>query len=293
MTRLALLADIHGNLPALQAVLRDLAQFQIHQVVVAGDSVNWGPFSREVLELISARQWAVVRGNNEYYALDYVTPRMPAGWADFTMPPWLRQQLGDAWLRLIACQPDTLPLRFIDAQPLRVFHGIPDNPWVAIFPDSPASEIETWLRDIPESTIVCAHSHIPMERHVSRWQIFNPGSVGVPVDGDRRASYMILQGDHQGWQLVEHRRVAYDYDSLFAEFERRDFVKDCGITAALVIEEFRSARLQLHPYLNWKKAHHLDQPDDMDLLQAFLSLEDTREYQPPAYRDLSAELYRD
>ena len=51
MTRLAVLADIHGNLPALKAVIDDMAQFEVDHVVVAGDSVNWGPFSCEVLEL--------------------------------------------------------------------------------------------------------------------------------------------------------------------------------------------------------------------------------------------------
>ena len=61
MTRLAVLADIHGNLTALQAVMDDMAQFDVDQVVVAGDSINWGPFSREVLEIITARNWAIVR----------------------------------------------------------------------------------------------------------------------------------------------------------------------------------------------------------------------------------------
>ena len=71
MTRLAVLADIHGNLPALQAVIADMAQFAVDQVVVAGDSVNWGPFSRQVMELIWAHRWPVIRGNNELYLLDY------------------------------------------------------------------------------------------------------------------------------------------------------------------------------------------------------------------------------
>ena len=77
MTRIAVLADIHGNLPALNAVIDDMARFAVDHVVVAGDSVNWGPFSREVLEIIAARKWAVIRGNNAYYALDYATGRAP------------------------------------------------------------------------------------------------------------------------------------------------------------------------------------------------------------------------
>ena len=94
MTRLAVLADIHGNLPALQAVIDDMAQYAVDHVVVAGDSVNWGPFSRQVLEIISERRWAVIRGNNAYYALDFGTCRAPEHWKSFTLPIFLREQLG-------------------------------------------------------------------------------------------------------------------------------------------------------------------------------------------------------
>ena len=61
MTRLAVLADLHGNLPALEAVLQDLSQFRVDRVIVAGDVVNWGPFSAQVLERVTREGWAVVR----------------------------------------------------------------------------------------------------------------------------------------------------------------------------------------------------------------------------------------
>ena len=164
MTRLAVLADVHGNLPALQAVIADMEQFKVDQVVVAGDSINWGPFSREALEIITAFKWALIRGNNEYYALDHGACRAPAHWSAFTLPPILREQLGDHWLNIVACLPDTLSLRFPDAPPIRVIHGIPGNPWVAIFPQSTADEVRNWLEDIEEDTVISAHSHIPMEK---------------------------------------------------------------------------------------------------------------------------------
>ncbi|MDE2952041.1 MAG: metallophosphoesterase family protein [Chloroflexota bacterium] len=287
MTRLAALADIHGNLPALHAVIDDMRQFNVDQVVVAGDSVNWGPFSRQVLELIFRRRWALIRGNNAFYALDYNTTRAPDHWARFSLPPILREQLGGDWLNAISCLPDSLSLRFMDAPPLRVFHGLPDNPWQAIFPNSAKDKVADWLRGIREGTVICAHSHIPMERQVGRWQIFNPGSVGVPLDGKFSASYMILDGHAKGWELAAHRRVPFDYDPLYREFERQNFVERGGVTARLVIEEFRSARLQVHPFVLWKLKHFADRPDDFELLRAFLDLDDVGEYMPPAYRNLN------
>ncbi len=293
MVRLAVLADIHGNLPALEAVLADMQRYAVDQVVVAGDSVNWGPFSREVLEFVTRRNWAAVRGNNAFYALDYGTPRAPAHWSAFTLPPILREELGESGLRSLACQPDSLSLRFPDAPPLRVVHGVPGNPWQAIYPQSTASEVAGWLETVDENTVICAHSHIAMERHVGRWHIFNPGSVGLPLDGDRSASYMIMEGDAGSWQLLQHRRIDYDQEPVFEAFARKDFAQRGGITAELTIEEHRTARLQVYPYIKWKKARHPNAPDSEALLDEFLRLPDTRPYMPPAYHDLTKELYRE
>ena len=146
MTRLAVLADIHGNLPALQAVIKDMAQFAVDQVVVAGDSVNWGPFSREVMEVVSAGGWAAICGNNELYALDFETPRMPPHWSSFTLPPILREQLGADWLNAIACLPDELCLRFLDAPALRVFHGVPGDPFQRSYPAQATAKSGPGLR---------------------------------------------------------------------------------------------------------------------------------------------------
>ena len=293
MTRLAVLADIHGNLPALEAVIDDMAQFEVDQVAVAGDSVNVGPFSRETLEVLQAREWAVIRGNNAFYALDYGTPRQPAHWKSFTLPPFLREQLGAKWLAALASMPDALSLRFLDAAPVRVFHGLPGNPWTAITPLSREDEVETWLADTAEDTVICAHSHIPLERHIGRWHIFNPGSVGIPLDGERSASYMILEGDHDGWRLIAHRRVAFACQPVFAAFDQQRFVERCGITARLFVQEFETARMRLFPYLQWKQAVHPQQPDSIELLEEFSSLDDLRDFMPPEYRDLKPELYRD
>ncbi len=293
MTRLAVLADIHGNLPALEAVIDDMAQFNVDHVVLAGDSINWGPFSREVIEIIAARGWKAIRGNNELYVLDYCTERAPAHWSTFTMPPYLHAQLGDRWVNTIATMPDTLQLRFRDAPPLRLFHGIPDDPWTAIYPSDSGARIRRWLDGVAEHTVIAAHSHVAMERHVADWQIFNPGSVGVPLDGEHSASYMILESDQRGWELIAHRRVDFDPARLIDEFERQDFVARCGVTGCLVIEEFRAARLYLAPFIIWKGKHYPEQEDSFALLREFLALDDIDDYLPAPYRGLTPELYRD
>ena len=105
MTRLAVLADIHSNLPALEAVLDDLSHFTVDKIIVAGDVVNWGAFSSQVMERLAALDCAIIRGNNELYLTEWQTPRMPESWKIFTLPPYTIAQLGDRWMNVISAWP--------------------------------------------------------------------------------------------------------------------------------------------------------------------------------------------
>lgn len=126
MTKLAILSDIHGNLPALEAVMSDLKNFEVDQIIVAGDVINFGPFSRRTAEIVIENGWPVIRGNNEYFLLDYKTPRAPDEWNDpgrFAPTVWLDKQFDQELKNVIATWPDTLNFRFRDAPPIQVFHG--------------------------------------------------------------------------------------------------------------------------------------------------------------------------
>lgn len=284
MTRVAVLADIHGNLPALEAVDRDLDQFSVDQVVVAGDVINWGPHSRQVLELVAQRGWPVIRGNHEFYLLDYGTPRAPAEWQDssqYPLLPWLRNQLAGPWHTLIAAWPDSITLRFPDAPPVRVVHGSPRSPWEAIYPHSSGEAAEEALR-IDESILVAAHTHLPMDRRIGGARIMNPGSVGVPLDRMFSASYLIMDGTSAGWTAT-FRRVPFDYGPLYRAFERQHFVEECGVVGELVVAEFRTARPQIHPFMMWRKRHHPNAPLSTGLLSEFYKV-DSDDYNAPAYR---------
>lgn len=293
MTVLAVLSDIHGNLPALQAVMADMQRYTIDHVVIAGDHTGGGPFPRQVMETIFAHNWATVRGNNEFYLLDYETPRAPQHWSRYTIPPITNELLGEQWLQVIACMPDHLSLRFRDAPPIYVCHGRPGNPWQTIYPQTPINTINEWLEPVAESTVILGHSHVAMERHVNGWHIFNPGSVGVPLDGQLTASYMVLQGNDTGWSLLEHRRITFDSTSIFTEFERQQFVEQAGVAARLVVEEFHTARLQVHPFYTWLNCIYPDESESRKRLQEFLAIDDKSDYTPSEYRELDGTFYRD
>ncbi len=268
MTRLALLADIHGNLPALEALQRDLAQFTVEAVIVAGDVVNWGPFSAQVMERVVNEQWAVIRGNNEFYLLEYQTPREPEAWRHYTIPLWLKRQLAGRWHSVIAAWPDTLSLRFADAPPIRVVHGTPQGNSDPIYPTTPEAELTPLLAGLEERTLIAGHTHLPMDRRVNGWRLLNPGSVGLPMDGTFPASYMLLEASDGDWQAT-FRQVPYDNEPLFHEFERQGFVEECGVVAHLAVEEFKTGRLRVLPFLSWHQATCPTAPLTADLLPEF------------------------
>ncbi len=285
MTRLAILADIHGNLPALEAVMADLAAQRVEQVVVAGDLINWGPFSAQVVARVRAAGWATIRGNHELILLDYGTPRAPAIWSDraaFPVPHWLQRQLPPALRMAIAFWPDTLVVHPPDAPPLRIFHGSPRDHAEPIYPDITEATLTPLLAGIAETTIVAGHTHRPMDRQIGRWHVLNPGSVGMMLDNDHRASYLILNGDAAGWR-GELRRVPYDKSALFSEFARLGFVEECGPIGALVVEEFATARLRIAPFLRWRAAVDPAAPFDAATLARFRTI-DPEDYMPVGHR---------
>lgn len=284
MIRLAVLSDIHANLPALEAVIEDLQQFKVDQVIVAGDVVNFGPFTQQVVQRVVESGWTVIRGNGELFLLDYGTPRAPKEWDDpiaYPIPPWLNRQLDNHWKATIATWPETLSLQFPDAPFIRVFHGTPQSPWDSLYPTLTDTEISGFLKDVEEDTVIAGHTHLALDRRSEPWHLLNPSSVGLPLDGQFSASYMILDGDESGWRPI-FRRVAFSYAPIFREFERIWFVEECGVIGQLYVDVFKTARPQLG-FLRWKEIHHPNESLSQKLYNEYRSKCEWWQYSDPAY----------
>ena len=290
MIRLALLSDIHGNLPALEAVIADLETQEVDHVVVAGDLISVGPDSVAVLEQVRSLGWTAIRGNHEFYLLNHGTPREPDHWeAEYAMPRWLAATIPTAWRRWLAVLPDALTLHYPDAPPLAVVHGYPADPWHGITPVTPDDEAAEGLVPLTESDVVVGHTHLGFDRLICgperAWHVVNPGSVGLPLDADPRAAYAILEGTAGGWNATL-RRVDYDRERLWQRFAEIHYVDQCGATGAVFIEEIRQARMMLIPFIEWRRAHYPGHRETLAMAEEFLALpeSDIDPLRAPGYR---------
>lgn len=274
LTRIAILADVHGNMPALRAVLRDLESTKPDEVLVAGDLVGRGPEGRQVVATVMEREWASLKGNHEDYLLGFLNDEVPAEWRhekEWAASRWMADQLGPAEARFISELPPDLEPR--SASGVRIFHGSPKSNNDGLGPWSSDRRLAKHLESIDETLLVCAHTHRPMDRRVTGGRVVNVGSVGLPFNGDRRAQYALFTHDDR-WS-VEFRAVDYDIDELLDVYETSGFLEAGGVTAELLSMEVRNAVPFLVPFLRWSRL--LECQPDLERIPEFLDFYDPNE----------------
>lgn len=252
---LAVISDIHGNLPALEAVVADLRSLAPDAVYVLGDIVNGCPWSAETFDLLAAQGWPMLMGNHDDAVLQLGTPRMEPRYADrarYAALWWTRSHLPRRILAALEVLPLEFRLAFEGVPPLRLVHGLPGNFFVGLRPDSPEEWAARKLAPVSEATVAAGHTHAAMIRRIGRpdspgdgWLVVNSGSVGAPYDGDVRAGYALLRGDRQGWR-AEIRRVAYDLDAVEAGFRQSGLLAEGGALG----EMFRRSVLSGLPWVS-------------------------------------------
>ena len=199
--RVAAVSDIHGNLPALEAVLADVEREGVDQIIVGGDSVS-GPWPAEVLERLEAVEARIVRGNADRLVLERDETHLGA---------WSADRLGHERLAAVARWPLTLELEVVGLGRVLLCHSTPgsDDPiYTRITPDGDVIEV---LGPVSADVVVCGHTHIQYDRRLSSGlRLVNPGSVGLPYEGRRGAFWALLGPD------VEFRHTPYDVDATAA-----------------------------------------------------------------------------
>ena len=177
--RVAVLADVHGNLPALEAVLAEVDRVDVDRIVLLGD-IAAGPMPGGTLdrlaELGDRAVW--VHGNGERDLVNAFDGTIPAGPAADTVArgaPLLEKRHRD----LIADLPLTVSLDVDGLGPTLFCHATPRRDDEVVLVDSPLERWRAALQGVQEQLVVCGHTHMPFDRLVLGRRVVNPGSVGM------------------------------------------------------------------------------------------------------------------
>ena len=228
---IALAYDVHGNLPALEAVVADAREAGARRWILGGDYALFGGWPAETVALLRELEPAVwIRGNGERWTAnpdsapgdDVVQGAIAAA----------REALGRELVDDLASLPFSCP-----SDGTLVCHGSPASDVRSFLPE-PADEEAELLEGVDAPRVLFGHTHLPFARRsaVRDIELVNPGSVGMPFDGDPRAAYALLHDDGR----VEHRRVAYDHAASAARVRAHG-----GDWSQVVAERVERARMDV------------------------------------------------
>ncbi|HEY2656964.1 MAG TPA: metallophosphoesterase family protein [Solirubrobacteraceae bacterium] len=222
MKRVAIVTDIHGNLPALEASLAAIEATGVDGLLCGGDLVGYGPHPNEVCRLIEDRAIPTIYGNYDYAIARELDD---CGCAYVTQHDRELGQQSVAWTLAHTDQRSrdfmrALPfdLRFeLGTQRIRLVHGSPRKVNEYLFEDKPPSLYERLAGLADCDVLVFGHTHKPWIHTYAGVLFVNCGSVGKPKDGDPRAGFAILEIDETGGVRASIERVPYDAQAVADE----------------------------------------------------------------------------
>ena len=216
--KVALIGDIHANLPALEAVLAHMENKRVDAVWNVGDWVGYGAFPDEVVKRLWHNEVVSIRGNYDSKVLKF--PKKKKKWRKKKIPhkwlafKWAYEHLSPEARDYLAELPKEIRLEVAGKRVL-ITHGSPESAEEHVTPETAVERMRELAAISDADLIIFGHSHVPFARLVGKVWFINPGSVGRQDDGDPRASYAVLNFAPASPE-VSHYRVAYDLQRTVA-----------------------------------------------------------------------------
>lgn len=206
--RIAAIYDIHGNLPALEAVLAEIRGLHVDRVIVGGDVLP-GPMSRETMDRLLELEIPVqfIRGNCEVAALDVIAGKELRGPAESYRPiiQWSAEQLPSEYQSMMSAWPKTLAFQITGIGEVLFCHGTPRDENEIFTRTTPEEQLKPVFANAGARIVVCGHTHMQFDRMIGSTRVVNAGSVGMPF-GEPGAYWLLLGLD------VQLRRTDYDLE---------------------------------------------------------------------------------
>jgi predicted phosphodiesterase len=258
--RLAILADIHGNLPAFEAALAHVAGQAPDQMLIAGDVVVGSPDSDACWRLAQSLDCPILRGNHERYVADFGRPAAPAVWSTEQFAPlhWALAQLSDTERQAMGELPRLL--RLPAAPDLLLVHASARDDHDTIAAHTPEAQLQAMFPNVAERYLIRAHNHVAQVRLWGERLIVTAGSVGLPLDAQPTAQYLLLDQTPTGW-CIQHQSVPYDLDATLRRFRETGYLAATGPMGRLFMREVATASPQIIPFFHrrarWSRSGNL------------------------------------
>lgn len=227
--RLALISDIHGNEQAFRAVLEDISKAAATHSAVLGDLSYRGPKPKECLQLVRDMNTKVIKGNADEWLVRGVRQGEVPDKALALMQSeqaWSQTQLSQDDLDYLKSLPYTLEIPVSNQSQLYACHATPDSLFDIIPNEAKNEELDIFTKSNQRADFyVYGHIHLPYLRSFSGKKIINTGSVGLPFDGDPRASYVIIERSETDFH-VQFRRVTYDIEKACYDLDQSGYPEE-------------------------------------------------------------------
>ena len=213
--RIALIGDVHANLPALEAVLRHARERRAEEIWNAGDFVGYNAFPEDVVRRLRADRVKSVIGNYDLKVLKF--PQKARKWKKkkrrekWLAFKWANEQLSAESQDYLASLPQQRRLS-VEGKTALLVHGSPASVDEHLYADTAPERLEELAALAAVDLVVCGHSHQEFVREAGGCCFVNTGSVGRPDDGDPRATYALLEVTGDSFK-VRHWRVGYDVEA--------------------------------------------------------------------------------
>lgn len=262
--RLAVFADIHGNMIALDTALKEIKNDSVDGFIVAGDMLA-GPNPVEVIHrLLELDAW-MIRGNNENYIVQFAAGNAPGWWYSahqWSFMHWNYRKLDKETLDVIKSLPEQRTISIAGFDPIHVVHGSPRDISELVYPDKDISLLDNAVKEVKEPVLVFGHTHEPWQIHRNGSLAFNPGSLSATLMGKTGGSYAILSWDEDKWN-VELRELIYDIPLARKAFEASGLLDEGGAIAERWLHDIESGRNTMPRFVEYayKRAADAGYPD--------------------------------
>ncbi|RQD81634.1 MAG: CHAD domain-containing protein [Methanocalculus sp. MSAO_Arc2] len=250
--RIALIGDIHANLPALRAVISDAEQRGATHILHLGDIIGFGPFPEETVRVIREKEIIGVAGNIDCDILSLTKKecgKKVVGDDEKSITLcWTRKQLSKESRRYLGSLQREIRIT-VNGSTLLLTHGSPGSIQGRLGPETSGAELLDYAQAAQADVVVSAHTHIPWTQTLNNCLFINTGSVGRPADRDPRACYCVLETAPLS---VCHIRIPYDIEAVTGAMEdaglppaiSRMFRHGIGLDEARILSEDDSRNME-------------------------------------------------